>query len=98
MYTLIFRPRAFKAWKKLTPAIQRQFHRKLDERLSNPRILSAKLREMPDCYRIKLGSTGYRLVYKVIDARIEVLVLPVGKREGEESYEIAEAELAKLDD
>lgn len=98
MYQLVFQPRALKAWKKLTPALKRQFGKKLDERLAGPRVVSAKLRDMPDCYKIKLHSSGYRLVYKVIDTRVEVLVLAIGKREGEEAYDLAEAELAKLDD
>ncbi|RHW16799.1 type II toxin-antitoxin system RelE/ParE family toxin [Sphingomonas gilva] len=98
MYQLVFLPRALKAWKKLTPALRRQFGKKLDERLADPRIALAKLREMPDCYKIKLHGSGYRLVYKVVDSRIEVLVLAIGKREGEQAYGLAERELAKLDD
>jgi mRNA interferase RelE/StbE len=44
---------------------------------------------MPDCYKIKLRSSGYRLVYEVIDERIVVSVVAVGKRERSEVYERA---------
>jgi mRNA interferase RelE/StbE len=36
---------------------------------------------MPDCFKIKLRTAGYRLVYRVEDQRITVVVISVGKRE-----------------
>ena len=44
---------------------------------------------MPDCYKIKLKAAGYRLVYKVIDERIVVSVIAVGKRERSAVYDQA---------
>lgn len=44
---------------------------------------------MKDCYKIKLAKAGYRLVYKVEDEQIIVLVLTVGKREGNAVYKAA---------
>jgi mRNA interferase RelE/StbE len=49
-------------------------------------VQSAKLRDAPDCYKIKLRAIGYRLVYQVMDAEVVVLVLAVGKREGGVAY------------
>jgi mRNA interferase RelE/StbE len=49
-------------------------------------VQSAKLRDAPDCYKIKLGAVGYRMVYQVIDSEIVVLILAVGKREGGVAY------------
>jgi mRNA-degrading endonuclease RelE of RelBE toxin-antitoxin system len=43
------------------------FKKKLEERLANPRVPSAALHRMPDCYKIKLRTSGYRLVYRVED-------------------------------
>ena len=43
---------------------------------------------MPDHYKIKLRQAGYRLVYRVDDATITVLVIAVGKRERSEVYEM----------
>ena len=41
---------------------------------------------MPDCYKIKLKSSGYRLVYQVIDEKVVVFVVSVGKRERSKVY------------
>ena len=88
-YRLTFLRDAQKDWDGLGVALQQQFTKKLRERLANPRILSAKLRGMPDCYKIKLRSVGYRLVYRVFDDRIVVQVIAVAKRDRNEVYKIA---------
>jgi len=44
---------------------------------------------MPDCYKIKLKASGYRLVYQVIEERVVVSVVAVGKRERGDVYESA---------
>lgn len=48
---------------------------------------------MADCYKIKLRSAGYRLVYQVLEHEIVVLVLAVGKRERSEVYQAAKDRL-----
>ncbi|MBN3186368.1 hypothetical protein H4F65_09925 [Pectobacterium brasiliense] len=48
---------------------------------------------MVDCYKIKLRSAGYRLVYQVFEHEIVVLVLVVGKRERSEVYQTAKDRL-----
>jgi len=40
-------------------------------------------------YKIKLRSSGYRLVYEVVDNELYVLVIAVGKRESGKVYEKA---------
>lgn len=49
---------------------------------------------MPGCYKIKLRDAGYRLVYRVDDDRIVVIVIAIGKRERGETYEDAVVRLA----
>ncbi|EHA1079289.1 type II toxin-antitoxin system RelE/ParE family toxin [Photobacterium damselae] len=66
-----------------------QFKKKLVERLENPHVLASKLSNMPNCYKIKLRSAGYRLVYEVRDKDIVVIVIAVGKRERNEVYKTA---------
>ena len=55
-YSLEFDARALKEWQKLggyrAPVTQAEANR---------------LHVLPDCYKIKLRSSGYRLVYQVID-------------------------------
>lgn len=88
-YSLAFRESALKEWKKLDPPIREQFKKKLAERLERPRVESARLSGMPDCYKIKLKSAGYRLVYQVEDRTITVIVVAVGRRERNLAYRIA---------
>lgn len=85
-YALEFNVQAEKEWAKLGSNIQLQFAKKLKERLESPRVEADKLRDMPNCYKIKLRAIGYRLVYEVIDDRLVVTVIAVGKREGAKAY------------
>lgn len=88
-YKLEFLPSALKEWEKLGHTLRQQFKKKLAERLETPRISADALHGMPDCYKIKLKAAGYRLVYKVIDERIVVSVIAVGKRERSSVYDQA---------
>lgn len=85
-YQLIFDPRALKEWEKLGATVRTQFKKKLADILSNPRIEANKLSGMPDCYKVKLRSSGYRLVYEVRDEVVAVFVISVGKREDNKAY------------
>lgn len=85
-YRLEFKTSAQKEWHKLDGPIREQFKKKLTERLAQPRIESARLAAMPDCYKIKLRAAGYRLVYQVEDTTVTVIVVAVGKREDSAVY------------
>ena len=85
-YFLDFDERALKEWRKLGSTVREQLKNKLAEVLESPRIDANKLRGMHDCYKIKLRSSGYRLVYQVIDEKVVVFVISVGKRERSEVY------------
>lgn len=75
-------------------SLKTQFKKKLAERLENPRIESSRLRRLPDCCKIKLRGSGYRLVYQVEDARLVVFVVAVGKRGKNQVYGVAEQRLS----
>lgn len=85
-YHLDFDANALKEWRKLGDVVREQFKKKLAEVIENPRIEANKLRELPDCYKIKLHKAGYRLVYQVKDEVITVFVVAVGKRERSAVY------------
>ena len=85
-YKLDFYEEALKEWKKLDASVREQFKTKLAERLENPRLDSAKLRNSKDRYKIKLKQVGYRLVYEVNDSTVVVLVVAVGKRDKNAVY------------
>lgn len=80
-YSLAFVESALKEWRKLAPSIREQLKAKLSERLQHPHVASARLHGMPDCYKIKLRTVGYRLVYQVDDKVVVVTVIAVGKRD-----------------
>jgi mRNA interferase RelE/StbE len=92
-YRLVFKSQALKEWKKLGGNVREQFRKKLMERLEAPHVASAKLSGMPDCYKIKLRAAGFRLVYRVDDDRLVVIVITVGRRDRNLVYKIAAGRL-----
>jgi mRNA interferase RelE/StbE len=88
-YLLEFHPKAKKELDKLSRELQQQLLEKLAARLEHPRVPGDALRNLPDCYKIKLRSSGYRLVYQVQNRTITVLVLAIGKRDKLAAYESA---------
>lgn len=56
-------------------------------------IPSARLHNIKDCYKIKLRTVGYRLVYRVKDETVTVTVIAVVRRDGSEIYEDAAVRL-----
>jgi mRNA interferase RelE/StbE len=89
-YDLQFLPSALKEWEKLGATLKTQFKKKLSERLNTPHVPSDGLHGMPNHYKIKLRSAGYRLVYRVEDSTITVTVVAVGKRERNAVYKAAQ--------
>jgi mRNA interferase RelE/StbE len=85
-YEIDFLDVALKEWKKLDANTREQFRRKLEQRREAPRVPSAKLRDAKDRYKIKLRSSGYRLIYQVEDEVLVVLVIAIGKRDKDQIY------------
>lgn len=92
-YRLAFLPSALKEWEKLGANARTQFKKKLAERLDNPHVPSARLSGMEGCYKIKLRSIGYRLVYRVDEGTVTVVVVAVGRRDRNLVYKIAAGRL-----
>ncbi|MBV5339338.1 MAG: type II toxin-antitoxin system RelE/ParE family toxin [Deltaproteobacteria bacterium] len=88
-YELEFKESALKEWHKLDNSIRELFKKRLAERLLIPRVESARLSALPDCYKIKLRDAGYRLVYQVNDNLVVIVVIAVGKRENNLVYRLA---------
>ena len=86
-YSLEFHEDALKEWNDLDGSIKSQFKKQLEKRRENPHVPSARLsNDLGDCYKIKLQKIGYRLVYEVIDNRLVIIVLSVGRRDGLQAY------------
>jgi mRNA interferase RelE/StbE len=92
-YKLSFLKSAKKEWDKLDSMLQEQFKKKLGNLLSNPHAPKNKLAGMENCYKIKLRASGYRLVYRVVDERIIIEVIAVGKRDKAAIYDYARSRL-----
>lgn len=88
-YKLAFKDEALKEWHRLDNSLREQFKKKLGERLENPRVPASQLSGHRDRFKIKLRSSGYRLVYEVRDAVLVVVVVAIGKRERNAVYNTA---------
>ncbi len=78
-YKINFDNAALKEWKKLGKTVRLQLKKQLAQIVKAPRVEVNRLHSLPDCYKIKLRASGYRLVYKVEDETVVILVLAVGK-------------------
>ena len=90
-YKLRFHELALAEWHKLDRSIREPLKRKLAERLENPRVPASALSGMPDCYKIKLATVGYLLLYRVEDETIFVTVIAIGKRDRLKVHETAKS-------
>ena len=99
-YSIEVAPSARREWRKLDHSIKQQFQKKLDQLISNPKIPSAKLHGHKDAYRIKLRDAGYRLIYRVIDDRLVILIVAAAKRDSSKKdvYQLGEQRLRQIDD
>ncbi len=96
IYDLKFDRKAKKAFFKLGETVKSQLKEKLREVLSNPHVENSALRgKLSGCYKLKLKNSGYRLIYKVEDENLIVLVLAIGKREKNKAYLEAEKTISK---
>ncbi len=86
---LVFKKPAKKEWDALDATIRKPFKNKLLECIKAPKIESARLNGIDDCYKIKLRGAGYRLVYQVRDNEFVISVITVGKRERNHVYKTA---------
>jgi mRNA interferase RelE/StbE len=88
-YELGLHPDALAEWRALDNSVRTLFKKKLAERLGHPHVPAARLTGRQNRYKIKLRTVGYRLVYEVVDNRLLVIVVAVGKRERNAVYKAA---------
>jgi mRNA interferase RelE/StbE len=92
-FKLRFHELALAEWQRLDGSVREPLKKKLAERLENPRVPASALSGMVDCYKIKLRSVGYRLVYRVDEDVVFVTVIAVGKRDKQQVYAAARSRL-----
>ena len=87
MWTVLIHPRVLaEDLKRFDPPVQRQLIRTLRKRLSiDPKSYGEPMRgELAGLWKLRVGE--YRVVYRMVEKRIEVLVLKVGIRRDFEVY------------
>jgi|SRR5579883_718101 len=77
-YRLLFHPDALKEWNALDGSIKKPLKKLLAKRLDNPHVPGGALHnDLIGCYKIKLNKQGVRLVYRVEDDALIVMVMAV---------------------
>jgi mRNA interferase RelE/StbE len=90
MHDLYFLPEAAKELDRLDTSVRTKLLLKLEKRLENPEVESARLSgDLYGCFKIKLAKEGVRLVYKVDNLQFIVTVISIGKREDSAVYRAA---------
>jgi mRNA interferase RelE/StbE len=78
-YDVQFAASAARFFRKLEPPLQRRLARAIDALAINPRPYGVvKLTDEDDLYRLRVGE--YRIVYKIQDSQLIVLIVAVGHR------------------
>lgn len=79
MYQVVFRPAALRALESLPAKLQKRIVERVEALAQNPRPHGAKrLVGMEGLYRIRVGD--YRVLYRVEDEVLTILVVAVGHR------------------
>ncbi len=95
-YRLLFHPEALKEWNALDGSIKKPLKNLLAKRLDNPHVPGGALHnDLIGCYKIKLNRQGVRLVYRVEDDALIVMVMAVDRREDSVVYRSALARIVE---
>lgn len=86
-FRLEFLESALREWRGLDGSVKEIFKKQLAARLSNPHLPGSELHgPLAGCYKIRLRSQGYRLVYQVRDDVLVVLVIAIDRRNNDKVY------------
>ena len=84
-YQIDYTDEARRSIHKLPGSYRQRIKRLIESLATNPLPKQAKeLRELPDCYRIRIDE--WRIIYRVHDAEILVLIIDVRFKTGPETY------------
>jgi mRNA interferase RelE/StbE len=89
-YHLKFVPQALAEWEALDGSVKEPLRKALKKRLEQPHVPGSLLHgDLHHCYKIKLRKQGWRLIYRVKDEVLIVMVMAVAKREDGVAYRLA---------
>jgi len=90
VYSLEFHPGALAEFKTLDKSVSSVLVKRLEERLEAPRVVADRLSgPLSNCYKIRLGKTGHRLVYQLLEEEQILYVIAIGKRADKAVYQSA---------
>ncbi|HEH9441899.1 TPA: type II toxin-antitoxin system RelE/ParE family toxin [Aeromonas sobria] len=90
MFEIEFDDRALTEWRALDRSVREQLHKKLAKLVKQPHVPKNALHgDLAGCYKIKLLKAGVRLIYKVEDEQLVILIVAVGKRDKDTVYKTA---------
>ncbi len=93
-FSLTFHPSALAEFQALDNSVSSVLAKRPQERLAAPRVESDRLSgPLSNCYKIRNGKTGHRLVYEVIDSESTLYVVAVGKRVDKSVYKTTTARI-----
>jgi len=94
-HRLQFHPAALAEWNALDGSVKTPLKKLLAKRLDHPHVPGGALKnDLLGCYKLKLRKQGTRLVYRVHDDALIVMVLAVDRREEGLVYRSAVARLS----
>lgn len=83
----MFLPEALDEFRALDGSVRANVKKLLEKRLNEPHVPGSELHgDLANCYKIKLLRQGIRLVYRVENEKLIILVLAVDKREDNLAY------------
>ena len=89
-YELRFDLKARNEWEELDNGVRLRCTKVIARRLENPHVIADALSgDLAGCYKIKLGKSGHRLIYTVVESTQTLFVLSVGKRADKAAYRAA---------
>lgn len=77
-YSIEFSPKARRQFRKLSPAVQLQIGKVIEQLATEPRSANCKKMHGINAWRVRTGS--YRVLYEIHDGILLILVLVLGHR------------------
>ena len=96
MYKLNFLEKAKKDIKKLDKSIQVQIIKKLEKISINPEIWDNLSWNLSWLKKVYVNNKKIRIVYKIIDDKIEILIIVIWKRENKRVYKDAFSRIKEI--
>ena len=89
MYNILYDPKVENDLKKIDQSLRVQVFKKIEKISINPKIWDNLTWNLAWLKKIYVNNKKIRIVYKIIDDKIEILVIAIWKRENSKVYKNA---------